>query len=221
MAAIRILVVDDHTLFRRGIVGLLEDSLDMEVVGQAGTGQEALREAVRTCPDLVLMDVGLPDLDGLRVTRELKKRLPRLEVLILTVHDREDYIFQAVQAGASGYILKEADVEDLLSAIRSVARGEVYLYPTVARKLLKDYLRRAQAGAGEDGDNHDVLTEREREVLRLIALGHTTPEIARLLYLSPHTVQTHRDHIMRKLNLHRRAGLIRYAISKGLVDAEP
>lgn len=220
MAGTRILVVDDHTLIRRGIVGLLRDCPDMEVVGEAGTAEEALREAGRVTPDVVLLDIGLPDVDGLRVTRELKKRLPRVEVLILTVHDREDYLFQALQAGASGYILKGADVQDLLAAVRSVTRGEVYLYPTVTRKLLNDYLRRVQASAAEDAEGRDGLTEREREVLRLIALGHTTPEIARLLYLSPHTVQTHRDHIMGKLNLHRRAGLIRYAIRKGLIDAD-
>ena len=190
----------------------------MEVVGEAGSGQESLEETAKTSPDVVLMDIGMPGINGLDATREIRRRFPQVQVLILTMHDREDYLFQAMRAGAAGYILKGADIQDLLSAIRSVYRGEVYLYPTVTKKLLADYLRRVESG--EEGASFDGLTEREREVLGLIAQGKTTPEIAKVLYLSPHTVQTHRDHIMEKLNLHRKAELIKYAIRKGLVGPD-
>ncbi|GBD11859.1 Transcriptional regulatory protein DegU [bacterium HR23] len=214
--AIRIVVVDDHTLVRRGIVSLLQAQPDMEVAGEAANGEEALRLIPSLRPDVVLMDIGMPGVDGLEATRRLRQLLPEVKVLILTVHDREDYLFQALRAGAAGYILKGADVADLLSAIRSVHQGGVYLYPTVTRRLLADYLQRVERGEGKD--QYDGLTERERQVLRLLAEGKTVPEIARLLTISPHTVQTHRDRIMEKLGLHNRAELIRYAIRKGLVE---
>ncbi len=218
MANIRLLVADDHTLIRQGIVGLLGAQPDMEVIGEAGSGEEAVRKTIRTSPDIILMDIGMPGINGLDATREIKQRAPKVRVLILTMHDREDYLFQALRAGAAGYVLKGADIQDLLSAIRSVYRGEVYLYPTMTKKLLADYLRRVESG--EDLVEYDSLTDREREVLRLIAQGKTLPEIAQHLYLSPHTVQTHRDHIMKKLDLHNKAALIKYAIRKGLVDTE-
>ncbi|MBI4493857.1 MAG: response regulator transcription factor [Chloroflexi bacterium] len=218
MRKIRILVADDHTLIRRGIVGLLNAQEDMEVVGEAGGGQETLHLAGQTQPDVVLMDIGMPDGNGLDTTRAIKKQFASVQVLVLTMHDREDYLFQALRVGAAGYILKGADVQDLLAGLRAVARGEVYLYPTVTKKLLADYLRRVESG--EDGTSFDALTDREREVLRLIAQGKTSAEIAQALYISPHTVQTHRDHIMEKLNLHRKAELIKYALRKGLVDGE-
>lgn len=218
MPKIRILVADDHTLFRRGIVTLLDMQEDMEVVGQAGDGKQALQLAGEALPDIVLMDITMPEVSGLDATRDIKKQLPESNVLILTMHDREDYLFQALQAGASGYVLKGADTQDLLFAIRNVYKGEVYFSPAASKKLLADFLRRVEEG--DDKASYDGLTEREREVLHLIALGNTTPEIAEGLSISPHTVQTHRDHIMEKLNLHRKADLIRYAVRKGLVDNE-
>jgi two-component system, NarL family, response regulator NreC len=218
MTGIRIVVADDHTLIRRGIVGLLDAQSDMEVVGEAGTSREALERVAELMPDVALLDITMPDGNGIDTAREIKKRLPGVQVLILTVHDREDYLFQALRAGAAGYILKGADVQDLLLAIRTVQRGEVYLYPSLTKKLLGDFLRRAESG--EETANFDHLSDREREVLRLIAQGKTSPEIARILVLSPHTVQTHRDHIMEKLNLHRKAELIKYAIEKGLIETE-
>ncbi len=218
MPKIRLLVADDHTLFRRGIVGLLSAQPDMEVVGEAGSGEEAVRETVKVSPGVVLMDIGMPGVNGLEATKAIKKQSPKVHVLILTMHDREDYLFQALRAGAAGYVLKGADVQDLLSAIRSVNGGEVYLYPTVTKKLLADYLRRVESG--DNRASYDGLTDREREVLGLIAQGKTLPEIAQGLYLSVHTVQTHRDHIMKKLDLHTKAELIKYAIRKGLVDAD-
>ncbi len=216
MAKIRILVVDDHTLFRQGIVGLLESQGDLEVVGQAANGNEALAAAAQLSPDVVLMDISMPGTSGLTAAVEIKSRIPNANVLILTIHDREDYLYQALRAGASGYVLKGADIHDLLDAVRSAYRGEVYLYPTATKALVADYLRRARAG--EDRAGYDGLTDREREILHLIAQGKTTPGIAAELTLSPHTVQSHRDHIMTKLGLHSRAALIKYAIEKGLAE---
>ena len=216
VSRIRVLVVDDHTLFRQGIVGLLESQPDVEVVGQAGTGKDALAAAVELSPDVVLMDISMPGTSGLSATAEIKARCPGANVLILTIHDREDYLYQALRAGASGYVLKGADIHDLLDAVRGAYRGEVYLYPTATKALVTDYLRRARAG--EDRAGYDGLSDREREILHLIAQGKTTPEIAAELHLSPHTVQTHRDHIMSKLDLHSKAALIKYAIAKGLIE---
>lgn len=216
MAKIRILVADDHTVIRRGIVGLLNTQPDMEVIDEAGTGREAVAKAEATSPDVVLLDVAMPDLNGLGATRMIKGQSPGVQVLILTMHDRADYLFQALRAGASGYVLKGADTEDLLTAVRSVARGGVYLFPPVAKELLNDYLRRVEAG--EDVANYDGLTDREREILQLIAEGKTATQIAEGLCISPHTVQSHRDSIMTKLDLHNRAALIRYAIQRGLVE---
>ncbi|OGN86613.1 MAG: DNA-binding response regulator [Chloroflexi bacterium GWC2_73_18] len=216
MKKIRTLVVDDHTLIRQGIVGLLESQPDIDVVGQAGTGQEALEATRSLAPEVVLMDVAMPGISGLDATRELKSRFPGVQVVILTIHDREDYLFQALRAGASAYVLKGADIADLLAAVRSAHRGEVYLFPTVTKKLVADYLRRARSG--EDRAAWDGLSDRQREILGLIAQGKTTPEIAAALFLSPHTVQSHRDHIMTKLGLHSKAALIRYAIERGLTE---
>ena len=216
MAKIRILVADDHTVIRRGIVGLLNTQPDMEVIDEAGNGREAVAKTEATSPDVVLLDVAMPELNGLGATRTIKGQWPNVQVLILTMHDREDYLFEALRAGASGYVLKGADTEDLLTAVRSVARGEVYLYPQVARGLVSDYLRRVQSG--EDVASFDGLTDREREILQLIAEGKTAAQIAEDLHISPHTVQSHRDNIMTKLDLHNRAALIRYAIRRGLVD---
>jgi len=216
VAKIRILVADDHTVIRRGIVGLLNTQPDMEVVDEAGTGREAVAKVEACTPDVVLLDVAMPELNGLGATRMIKDQSPAVQVLILTMHDRADYLFQALRAGASGYVLKGADTDDLLAAVRSVARGGVYLFPPVARELLNDYLRRVQSG--EDDASFDGLTDREREILQLIAEGKTATQIAEDLSISPHTVQSHRDSIMTKLDLHNRAALIRYAIQRGLVE---
>lgn len=216
MSKIRVLVVDDHTLFRQGIVGLLESQPDIEVVGQAGSAKDAFTAALDLSPDIVLMDISMPGTTGLSATAEIKARRPATNVLILTIHDREDYVYQALRAGASGYVLKGADIRDLLEAVRSAYRGDVYLYPTAMKALVADYLRRARSG--EDRAGYDGLTDREREILHLIAQGKTAPEIATELYLSPHTVQTHRDHIMAKLDLHTKASLIKYAITRGLIE---
>ncbi len=216
MAKIRVLVVDDHTLFRQGIVGLLNSQPDIEVVGEAGDAQGAIDAAVRLTPDILLMDIAMPGISGLEAAGEIKNRCPSVQILILTIHDREDYLYQALRAGASGYVLKGADIRDLLTAVRTAHNGEIYLYPSVAKKLVGEYLRQDRTGA--ERATPGQLTERELEILRLIAEGKTTPDIARALFLSPHTVQSHRDHIMAKLDLHSKAALIRYAIGKGLIE---
>lgn len=215
---IRVVVVDDHTLMRQGLVGLLDEDPDLVVVGQAGDASSALDIIEETRPDVVLMDVGLPGVSGLELTVRVKRIVPDIRVLVLTMYEREDYLFEALQAGASGYVLKGADIQDLLTAVHTVARGETYVYQALTGKLVADYLSRIEDGA--DRKDYDGLSTREREVLALIAEGLTTSQIADRLYLSPHTVQTHRDHVMTKLDLHSRVALTKYAIRKGLIELE-
>jgi len=218
MEKIRVLLADDHTLFREGIRLLLERQGDMQVVGEAADGREAVELAHRLQPNVVLMDIGMPVMNGMEATRLLHTQDPAARVLILTMHGTDDYFFRVLEAGASGYLLKEAAPTDLLSAIRSVHRGEMFFYPTLAKRLAQEYLRRV--GSGEERSSFDTLTEREREVLRLIGQGHTNQEIADILCLSINTVQTHRTHIMNKLNLHSRAELMKYAVRLGLLTGE-
>jgi two-component system response regulator NreC len=213
---IRVVVVDDHTLVRQGIVGLLASQPDIDVAGQAGNAREAMAVIASVSPDVVLMDIAMPGQSGLDATREIRDRFPTVQVVVVTIHDREDYLFQALRAGAAGYVLKGAEVQDLLEAVRTAQRGEVYLFPSVTKKLVADYLRRSQAG--EDRTTYDGLSDREREILGLIAQGLTANAIAAALFLSPHTVQSHRDHIMAKLGLHSKAALIKYAIARGLIE---
>ena len=213
---IRILIVDDHTIVRAGIRLLLQAEPDIEVVGEAGSGQEAIAQTEALQPDVVLMDVAMPGASGMEATREIKRRWPQVQVLGLTMHRSDDYFFRMLEAGASGYVLKGADPGDLITAVRTVHRGEVYLDPSMAKKLVADYLQRVRAG--EVTPPYANLTDREMEVLRLIAEGHTTEEIGRLLNLSPHTVQTHRRAIMEKLHLHDRIELVKYAIRRGLIE---
>ncbi|MBI3750571.1 MAG: response regulator transcription factor [Chloroflexi bacterium] len=214
-AHIRVVVVDDHTLIRQGIVGLLASQSGIEVVGEAGTARDAVQLAGQVKPDVMLMDISMPGGTGLEATREIRAAVPSVRVVILTMHDREDYLHEALRVGASGYVLKGADVQELLQAVRAASRGEVYLYPDATKVLIDDYIRSLQGG---ERDPYDRLSEREREVLRLIAQGRTSAEIAASLVLSPHTVQSHRDHLMTKLGLHSTGALIRYAIAKGLVE---
>jgi two-component system response regulator NreC len=212
----RVVVVDDHTLIRQGMVGLLDRQADIEVVGEAGNGRDGIELVERLRPDVVLMDVAMPGISGLDATRELKSRLPDVPVIMLTIHDRDDYIFEALRAGAVGYVLKGADVQDLLAAVRSARRGEVFLQPDAIKSLVADFLRRGDVG--EDRQRLDGLSDREREILRLIAQGQTTPEIAASLGLSPHTIGSHRERIMTKLDLHSKTALVKYAIARGLID---
>jgi DNA-binding NarL/FixJ family response regulator len=215
---IRILIADDHPVLRRGLRALIEEEPDMEVVGEAGNGLEAVQLAERLRPDVVIMDISMPELDGLEATRRIRERSPSTYILILTVHAQERYLFPVLKAGASGYVRKTAADEELIEAIRVVARGDVFLYPSATRMLLDDYL--AQVRAGREQDSYESLSEREREILRLLAEGHTNAEIAQKLNLSVKTVETYRTRIMEKLHLRTRAELVRYALRKGLISEE-
>ena len=216
MAKIRVLLADDHAIVREGVRLLLNTQPDVQVIGEATNGEQAIELARALAPDILLMDIGMPGMNGLEATRALKKELPSVNILVLTMHEGDDYFFRILAAGASGYLLKGASSEELLSAIRAVHQGGVYLYPTMARKLIGDYLKKQK----EDAANPERLTPRERQVLRLIAEGKTNREIAEEFVLSINTVQTHRLHLMEKLNLHNRAELIKYAVRRGLIEAE-
>lgn len=221
MTAIRILLVDDHTLVREGVRRLIEDQPNLAVVGEASNGQQAVAKATELQPEIILMDIGMPDMNGLEATAIIKKRFPTIRVLLLTVHDDPEYLFRALEVGASGYILKEAETQELLLAIQAAHRDEVFLYPSVARWLVHDYLQRVKGGAQEEQQQLEELTERQQAVLQLLAEGYSNQEIADKLVLSPYTVQTHRTNIMRKLGLHNRAELIKYAIRHGLTELTP
>lgn len=216
MSKIRIVVVDDHTIVREGVRLLLEAQPDMEVVGEAADGQQAIAQVRALQPDVVLVDISMPNLNGLDATRAIKTEFPQTHALILTMYESDEYFFQALNAGASGYVLKKVASADLVAAIRTVYAGDVFLYPSVARRLVSDYLTRVKTG--EEQSSYDGLTPREREVLKLIAEGHTNQAIADKLVISPSTVQTHRTRIMQRLNLHSRAELMQYAVRKGLLD---
>ncbi len=213
---IRLLLVDDHAVVRSGLRMLLGNEADMEIVGEAGSGHEALDQVEQLQPDLVLMDIGLPDMTGIEVTRLIKQKWPQVAVVALTIHEDEEYFFQMLQAGANGYVPKRAAPEELLTALRTAAEGDVYLYPSLAKLLVHDYLagERESAPSGLDG-----LTDREQEVLAHLADGASNQEIADTLNISPKTVARHRENIMRKLNLHSRADLVKYAIRKGIIKA--
>jgi two-component system, NarL family, response regulator NreC len=213
--ATRLLLVDDHAVVRSGLKMLLASESDVEIVGEAGTASEAIETASAVLPDVILMDIGLPDLSGIDATREIKKRLPRIAVVALTIHEDEEYFFKMLEAGASGYVPKRAAPEELLRAVRAAASGEVYLYPSLAKLLVTDYLNQEHP-AGEKS-SLDGLTDREREVLTYLAEGSSNEEIAVSLVISPKTVERHRENIMRKLNLHSRVELVRYAIRKGII----
>ena len=213
----RLLLVDDHAVVRSGLKMLLSAEPDVQIVGEAGTAAEAIELAGRTSPDVVLMDIGLPDMSGIEATREIKARFPNLAVVALTIHEDQEYFFKMLDAGALGYVPKRAAPEELLRAIRAAAAGEVYLYPSLAKLLVTDYLSQDHPAAQKA--HLDGLTQREREVLAYLAEGTSNEEIAVSLVISPKTVERHRENIMRKLNLHSRAELVRYAIRKGIIKA--
>jgi DNA-binding NarL/FixJ family response regulator len=213
---IRILLADDHAILRAGLRALLGAEPDMQVVGEAADGQEAVALALRLRPDVVVMDLAMPGMDGLTATRRITAQLPATRVLVLTMQAEDKYLLQVLEAGGAGYVRKRSAETDLLEAIRVVHRGEVYLYPSATRLLLEAYRRRERPG----GVRESLLTEREQEVLQLTAAGYSNTEIARRIYLSPKTVDTYRQRIMEKLGLHHRAELVRYALDQGLLRPE-
>jgi len=218
MSKIKLILVDDHAVVRSGLRMLLEAQPGLEIVGEAETGSEALKKVKALRPDVVLMDIAMPDMNGIEATRRIKESRPDTVVLALTMHEDDQYFFEMLNAGASGYVPKRAAPDELVTAIRTVSRGEVFLYPSLATRLVQDYLRRVESG--DQPMIKDELTPREREVLILIAEGLTNAEVARELVISPKTVDRHRENIMRKLNLHSRIDLVKYAIRKGLIELE-
>lgn len=217
MVAIRLLLVDDHEVVRTGLRMLLESHANLVIVGEASTGEQAIALAEDLAPLVVLMDITLPDISGIEVTRILRKKYPEMAIIALTIHEDEQYFFEMLKAGASGYVPKRAAPEDLISAIEAASQGEVYIYPSLAKALVSDFLDRASDDAGHS--TMDELTEREREVLGLLAEGYTNEQIAEKLVISKHTVARHRENLMRKLNLHSRGELVKYAIRRGLIEA--
>jgi len=215
----RVMIADDHELMREGLRALLESHQDIEVVGEATNGQEAIDQVAALQPDIVLMDISMPVMNGLDATRAIKEANPHVKILILTMHEGEAYFFNILEAGASGYFIKGGSAADLVTALQVVDNGNVFLYPTMAKKLLVDYLQRA-GSSGQDRESLDGLTPRELEVLKLVAEGGNNQEIGARLSLSPATVQTHRSNIMGKLNLHRRTDLTKYAIKHGLISLD-
>jgi len=213
---IRVLIADDHTIVREGIRMILTAQPDIEVVGEAANGQEAIDLTRKLRPDVVVMDISMPGVSGINATKAIKAEMPEVNVLALTMHEDETSVFQLLKAGASGYVLKRGAASDLVNAVRAASKGEAVLYPSVAKAVVQDYLRRVEAG--EERERWDGLTQREREILKLIAEGYTNQEIAQKLYISVKTVQTHRAHILEKLGLHDRTELVRYAIRKGLIE---
>jgi two-component system response regulator NreC len=219
MSPIRVLLADDHAVVRAGLRMLLAADPGLEIVGEAETGSQALQLVAELQPDVVLMDISMPDMNGIEATRRIKAAHPDVAVLALTMHEDDQYFFEMLAAGASGYVPKRAAPNDLISAIYAVQGGGVFLFPSVARALVQDYLQRS-ARAGDAGRSFDALTDREREVLVLIAQGRSNQEIADQLVISVKTVNRHRENIMAKLNLHSRVELVRYAIEKGLIDIQ-
>ncbi len=213
---IRLLLVDDHAVVRMGVRMLLDGEPDFDIVGEADSASEAINRIAQLNPEVVLMDIHLPDLSGIEATREIKRIYPETAVIALTIHESEEYFFKMLEAGASGYVPKRAAPEELKTAIRAAARGDVYIYPSLAKLLVKDYLGQQQPTCTQN--SLDGLTSREQEVLTLLADGASNNEIAEALSISPKTVARHRENIMGKLNLHSRTELVKYAIRKGIIE---
>jgi DNA-binding NarL/FixJ family response regulator len=213
---IRVILADDHTLVRAGLRSLLGQMPDVAVVAEASTGHEVLGLVPVHNPDLVLMDLSMPGMNGLEAARQVRKNFPKVRIIILSMHASEDYVLQALRAGAAGYLLKDAATLELALALQAVSRGETYLSPAISRQVVVSYLERV----GEGGEPLSLLTGRQREILQLVAEGNSTKEIARRLGLSVKTVESHRAQLMERLDIHDVAGLVRFAIRHGLVSTE-
>jgi DNA-binding NarL/FixJ family response regulator len=215
MPKIRVLVVDDHTIVRDGICSLLGLTPDIEVIGEAANGKEALEVLRKLMPDVVLMDLAMPVMGGLEATRRINKEFPRVKVLALTQYDDREYVFPIIEAGAHGFISKKAASSELAAGIRSVYHGESFLSPSVAKLLVENYQQGASTVVGRDP--YEQLTDREREILKLLAEGYAAREIANMLTLSPKTVEGHKTSLMAKLDIHNRTDLVKYALRKGII----
>lgn len=217
MKMIRLLLVDDHEMVRTGLRMLIENHDDITIVAEASNAAEALELTASHQPDVVVMDITLPDMTGIEATRQIKQKFPNISVIALTIHEDEQYFFEMLQAGASGYVPKRAAPDDLINAIHAASLDEIYLYPSLAKTLVEDYLGRSQSQ--QTGLSLDLLTQREKEVLELLVQGNSNDQIAEQLVISKHTVARHRENLMRKLELHSRSELVKYAIRKGLISA--
>jgi two-component system response regulator NreC len=212
---LRTILVEDHTIVREGLRPLLEGR-GVVIVGEAGDGLQAVKLAKEEKPDLVIMDLMLPRLSGIEAARRIRKSLPNVKIIMLTIHDEPPFVFKSLEAGANGYLVKESPLDELIAAIRAVMSGETYLSSNFPRTLLGSYAKHRQRG--KKTDEFALLTKREREILQYIAEGYTSPRIAQTLFISRKTVENHRANIMEKLNIHDTAGLVRYAIKIGLVE---
>jgi two-component system response regulator NreC len=219
MDKIRVLVTEDHVIVREGLRAILDSQPDIQVAGEATNGLEAIKQNEELKPDIILMDISMPEMNGLDATRRIKQAHPEVKILALTMHEGDEYFFEALQAGASGYFVKGGSSAELIGALRALAQGDVYISPTMTKKLLSDYLRRAKTG--QDKEVYTGLTGREKEILKLVAEGRNNQDIAEKLFLSPSTVQTHRANIMAKLGLHSRTELVKYALRHGLIVLDP
>jgi two-component system, NarL family, response regulator NreC len=217
--AIRVILADDHTLLRQGLRSLLQTEPDIEVIAEAADGAEAVRACQRLTPDVIVMDLSMPGVDGLEATRQIRSLDLPTRVLVLTMHNEEDYLLKVLEAGGAGYVLKQSADTELVHAIRAVERGEAFLYPSGVRMLLQKYLHSASKQESVP-DPRPALSEREAEVLRLTAEGFSNHEIGGQLFISPKTVDTYRQRIMEKLGLHHRSELVRYALNRGLLKPE-
>lgn len=216
MSTIQLVIADNHTLVRAGFRSLVEELDGIEVIGEAENGRDALQLVETLKPQIVLMDIAMPEMNGLEATARIAREFPQVRVLILSMHANEEYVYQALRSGASGYLLKDSGTEELELALRAIARGETYLCPAVSKYVVSDYVRRL----GQDQNPLDQITPRQREILQLIAEGKNTKDIAEMLYISTKTVETHRTQLMDRLDIHDIAGLVRYAIRTGLVVLE-
>lgn len=216
----KILIVDDHTLFREGLKSIIERNPGYEVVGEAGNGREALKLAKKSGPDLILMDLSLPDKNGIELTREIKDLLPEIKIIFVTIHSKVDYIAKAFQAGATGYVVKESAYERLLQGMEIVLNGEYFMDSSVSHKVVKKLLDPPVQDRKINDTAYNSLTPREREVMSLLAEGHSIKTIAENLYISPKTVENHRTNIMSKLDLHNSHELVRYAARIGIIDVD-
>jgi two-component system response regulator NreC len=214
MKPLRLLLGDDHTILRQGLRKILAERADWEVVADTGDGREAVRDALALRPDVAILDIGMPRLNGIEATRQIVKRAPEIRVLVLSMHDEEAYVSRALRAGACGYLLKDSADTDLLAAVAAVAAGKSYVSPAVARVMLDGYLRNRP---NEAVDRYDQLSEREREVFQLVAEGYSNKEIAEILSISPTTVETHRSRLLHKLDLHSTAEVVLYAVRRGVI----
>jgi two-component system response regulator NreC len=218
MKKIRILLADDHSVVRSGLRSIFKTNKDFNVIGEAANGVDALRLASRLKPDIVILDVSMPKMNGIEAARAIKEKLPETKILILTVQEKEEYVYEMIRAGASGYVLKDAEKSEIFKAVRAVASGDQFFSPHISELIIDYFVRRKKDADVKPASTKKNLTKREMEIMRLIAQGSSSREIAAKLFLSASTINTHRANLMQKLNIHDTAGLVRFALQQGILD---